>query len=136
MLMSAFHEKLRRLMSDKNLSDEEAARLIGDVSYSKVRRWRLASAEPSLSEAVRLADAFEVNLKSLAYDDEDVTPESDFESKMLNFLIRQIGIEEAVRRLTLARTASAEPQIPDLGHRRGIVTDEIQPPASQRKKPG
>lgn len=129
MLMSTFHEKLRRLMTDKNLSDEEAARLIGDVSYSKVRRWRLASAEPSLSEAVRMADAFGVNLKSLAYDDEDVTPESDFESKMVHFLIRQLGIEESVRRLTLART-EAEPET--------IVSEPRVPPVapspSARKK--
>jgi transcriptional regulator with XRE-family HTH domain len=125
--MATFPEKLKRLMSDRNLSDEEAARLIGDVSYSKVRRWRLGSAEPSLSEALRTADAFKVKLTSLAHDDEDVTPESDFESKMVHFLIEQLGVEEAVRRLTLASVHLAPTHLPDL-----VVPPSIKPAPKSR----
>ena len=63
--MAAFCDRLKEARKKAGLSQEEAARQL-DIRYSTYRRYEQGGTEPTISDAARIADFFQVSLDYLS----------------------------------------------------------------------
>lgn len=125
-------ERISEKSREKGLSQHALERMAG-LPQGKLSKWKLSSAKPKLIEVQRVAGCLDVTVEYLLKGDDPNEARDEFGMKMIEAIVSELGIKEAVRRLTLARQEDSEPPIPDYGHRRA-GNDPVTPPSEPRKK--
>jgi transcriptional regulator with XRE-family HTH domain len=103
-----FAEKVKILMGREKLSQADLAEAVG-THQPQVSKWINNGVKPSLPFAIRIARALRVSLDYLMDDslDEEIAGISDDERQILS-IARVIGLETAIRRLTVAPEVKVE----------------------------
>lgn len=94
-------EKLKELRKNKKITQEQLAEQL-DISRSKVSSWETNRRDMSITEAIKLANIYEVSLDNL-FEINKITEEEYVKISDKFFKSKNITLEEKVRIIELLR---------------------------------
>jgi|SRR5579864_3044971 len=102
-----FSTKLRNLLRDRGLTQGNLADLL-EISPSQVSDWIREKTMPSVASGLKLARVLKVTMDYLFDDSQEQPPKPELtsEEKTLLAVIRRLGAEEVIVRLTMGASGA------------------------------
>ena len=94
-------EKLKKLRKNKNITQEQLAEKL-DISRSKVSSWETNRRDMSITEAIKLANIYEVSLDNL-FEINEITEEEYIKISDKFIKRKNISLEQKVKIIELLR---------------------------------